>query len=103
MRHIDSTATVSETTAREVGIYRHAVVRGSDLADGVTIGDFSRVEHCRLGENVEIQRGNHIYSTSVGRRTYTGHDCTIWNAAIGSFCSLSWNVSIGGVNTTTAA
>ncbi|HIQ81017.1 MAG TPA: CatB-related O-acetyltransferase [Candidatus Scatavimonas merdigallinarum] len=39
-----------------------------------------------------------IYSSCIGRYTYTGRNFTAWHCTVGGFCSVSWNVSIGGAN-----
>ncbi|MBQ9229395.1 MAG: CatB-related O-acetyltransferase [Eubacterium sp.] len=39
-----------------------------------------------------------LFHVSLGRYTYTGKNFTAWHCQIGSFCSISWNVSIGGAN-----
>ena len=60
------------------------------------MGDFCLVEGSELGENTLLQRYNTVYRSRIGRYTYTGRNTAIWYAEIGAFCSLSWNVSIGG-------
>lgn len=64
----------------------------------VSIGDETRIENCELGEFVNLQRYGMIYHTKIGRYTYTGRNFVAWHSNIGSFCSISWNVSIGGGN-----
>lgn len=64
----------------------------------VSIGDETRIEDCELGEFVNLQRYGMIYHTKIGRYTYTGRNFVAWHCNIGSFCSISWNVSIGGGN-----
>lgn len=93
------TAVVDNVKAGEgTGIYRHAYVKNTELGDSCSIGDYSRIEDSRMSEHVIIQRNNMIYSGDIGRYTYTGRNTTIWHSQIGAFCSLSWNVSIGGAN-----
>lgn len=79
-------------------IYKECKVVNSYLEDNVTIGDFSRVFNSKFYEHVNIQRNALIYSTDFGRFTYTGRNFTSWHSKIGAFCSISWNVSIGGAN-----
>lgn len=79
-------------------IYKNCFVNECEIGDNTTIGDFSRVENTNLDSNVKIQRNNMIYSTDIGIYTYTGKNTTIWNSSIGKFCSISWNVNIGGAN-----
>lgn len=84
-----------ETGAR---VYKHCYVSGCHLSEGSIVGDYSRVERTRLGQRVRLQRYQVIYDSAIGRNTYTGRNFTAWHCEIGSFCSISWNVSIGGAN-----
>lgn len=43
-----------------------------------------------------INSGCNIFNVKFGRYSYCGHDCTIINAEIGSFCSIASGVIIGG-------
>ncbi len=79
-------------------IYKDCDVRNCILGEETTVGDFSRLANCILAEHVIIQRNNMIYDAKLGRYSYTGKNATIWHSEIGAFCSLSWNVSIGGAN-----
>ncbi len=79
-------------------IYKECKVVNCSLDSNVTIGDYSRVFNSKFGENVALQRNAMVYSTDIGRYTYTGKNFTSWHSKIGTFCSISWNVSIGGAN-----
>lgn len=79
-------------------IYKNTCVERTQLGEHVTIGDFSRVGDSVLEERVALQRNNMIYNARIGRYSYTGKNTTVWHADIGAFCSISWNVSIGGAN-----
>ncbi len=79
-------------------VYKDCVVSDSRLADGATVGDFSRLSDCVLGEKAAIQRYAQMFSVEMGRYSYTGRSFTAWHCKIGAFCSISWNVSIGGAN-----
>lgn len=83
---------LSETTK----IWNNVYARNLTTENDVSIGDFSRIENCRFGSYVNIQRNNLIYDSTVGRYTYTGRNFNCWHSRIGAFCSISWNVSIGG-------
>ncbi|MCR5041117.1 MAG: CatB-related O-acetyltransferase [Clostridia bacterium] len=39
-----------------------------------------------------------LYSVRMGRHSYTGKNFTAWHCEIGAFCSISWNVSVGGAD-----
>lgn len=79
-------------------IYKNCHVVNSELKSRATIGDNSRVGYSLFGEHVGIQRNAMIYSSEFGRYTYTGKNFTSWHCKVGAFCSISWNVSIGGAN-----
>ena len=51
-----------------------------------------------FAENVLIAQANLIDSSAFGRYSYTGRNTIVLHANIGAFCSISWNVSIGGAN-----
>ena len=76
------------TGAPTAKIYKSTRVEDTVLGEYVTVGDFSRLGGCRLDEHV----------VTMGRYSYTGRNTTAWHADIGSFCSISWNVSIGGAD-----
>lgn len=78
--------------------YRDVSVSGTDADENVTIGDFSKVKDSKLLYAVRIDRNNGVYSSSIGRYSYTGKNTIIMHADIGAFCSISWNVTIGGAN-----
>jgi len=78
--------------------YRNVSVSGTEADENVTIGDFSKVTDSKLSCAVRIDRNNGVYSSSIGRYSYTGKNTIILHADIGAFCSISWNVTIGGAN-----
>jgi len=73
-----------------------AELRNSKIGSKVTIGDSSIVLETRLESNIFINRRNYIFNSDIGRFTYTGLGAVIFSSKIGRFCSLSWNISIGG-------
>ncbi|MEE1125136.1 MAG: CatB-related O-acetyltransferase [Acutalibacteraceae bacterium] len=96
---VSETASVQKVQgAVSAKIYNNCRVVDTTLADNATIGDNSRVFNSSLGNEVHIQREAMMYSTVVGDYTYTGRNFTAWHSKIGKFCSISWNVSIGGAN-----
>lgn len=96
---IDPSAFVENTQLGEgAQIWKYAFVRNCELSDFSKINDFSRIEHCQLGIHTDIQRYAMCYYTAFGNYTYTGRNFVSWHCKIGKFCSISWNVSIGGAN-----
>lgn len=54
------------------------------------------VSKSTIHKTAKIQAGSNISHSTFGRYSYCGNDCRINNAEIGSFCSVSNNVHIGG-------
>lgn len=79
-------------------IYKEVDIVNTSVRDHASIGDFSKVKDSWLSEYTRIDRLNHIEGTRLGRFSYTGRNTMCLYATIGSFCSISWNVSIGGAN-----
>lgn len=68
------------------------------VGEHCTIGDYSELIKSEISDYVVINRRNYISDSQIAMGTYTGHNVTIKNTQIGKFCSLSWNLSIGGKN-----
>lgn len=79
-------------------IYLNTTVEGSTIDDGASVGDFSKVTNSNLAEFSRIDRNNHVDTVDLGRYSYTGRNTVLLHCEIGSFCSLSWNVSVGGAD-----
>ena len=79
-------------------IYDRGELKKSTIGDYVTIGNDSVVDNCFLEGNNSINRRNFILRSEIGKFTYTGIGTSIRTAKVGRFCSISWNVSIGGGN-----
>lgn len=79
-------------------IYKGARVINCKMGDHVAINDFTVAQESNFEGRNTMQRNNAIYNSKIGRYTYTGRNTHIWHAEVGAFCSISWNVSIGGAN-----
>jgi len=98
-KYIDESAKVINTIlGTDSQIWKNAHVVNCELGNSTIIGDFGRTEDSFFDNNVNIQRNALIYSTKIGKYTYTGRNFVAWHSKIGSFCSISWNVSVGGAN-----
>lgn len=73
-------------------------VSDSSIGDYSSVGDYSKVINSTLSDYVRIDRNNHVDSSLIGRYSYTGKNTTILHAQVGSFTSISWNVTLGGAN-----
>lgn len=97
--YIHDSAEVSNIELGEgAKIYKNTFVKNTILGIEVKVGDFSRIENSCFGRNVDIQRFAMIYDSHMGDYSYCGRNFTCWHAKIGKFCSISWNVGIGGAN-----
>lgn len=76
----------------------NAYVKNTKVGNQTIIRDGSRIENSNLGINVDLQRNAMIYNTFIDNYTYTGRNFVSWHSKIGKYCSISWNVSIGGAN-----
>lgn len=81
-----------------IRIFKDAWVKDCILKNNVLIRNHCRLENCFLGNYVQLQRNAMMYHVVIGERTYTGKNFTAWHCRIGKYCSISWNVSIGGAN-----
>lgn len=96
---VHKTADVADINLQEGSkIFKEVYVRKSKVGSQTKIGDFSRIENSDFGNCIEIQRHAMIYNSMIGDYSYTGRNFVCWYAKIGKFCSISWNVSIGGAN-----
>lgn len=80
----------------ECEILEEAEIRNSLLGNHLFIDKYTRVLNSSLGDWVRLEQNNHIIHSTLGRYCYTGANTAIKNAEMGSFNSISWNVSIGG-------
>jgi len=94
----DSAKIASSTYGSGLKLYRNAELRHSVIGNFVQLGDDSIVLKSNLESNIAINRRNFIQESHIGRFTYTGFNTVVRGADIGRFCSISWNVSIGGKN-----
>jgi virginiamycin A acetyltransferase len=89
---------MSNSIDNTVKIYNRTTIVNSSILSDSSIGDFTKVVNCRIDNNVRIDRNNHLDSSEVGSFSYTGKNTTILHAQIGKFCSISWNVTVGGAD-----
>lgn len=77
-------------------IFKEVSVKRSQLGEMNSIGDQTIILDSILENNVLLNRRNYITQSRIGRYSYTGANTQIKAAMVGRFCSISWNVSIGG-------
>jgi len=92
---VDKESTVSKKNVR---IFSKSRIIKSVINKNVVIGNDSRITESKLENCVEIARRNNIKYSSIGAYSYTGENTVILMSTIGKYCSISWNVTIGGAN-----
>ncbi|WPR77832.1 CatB-related O-acetyltransferase [Algoriphagus sp. NG3] len=97
--YIAESASISNSTlGLRSKIYKNALVKGSLIGDNSIVGDNAIIDESEIGSCSSINRSNFIFRSKIGDYSYTGINTSARSAVIGSFCSLAWNVSIGGGN-----
>lgn len=89
---------VESELGSDVKVYSLAEIVGSTINDLSIVGDQAIIIDSQLGKYVSINRRNYILRSRIGRSSYTGIGTSIRSSTVGNFCSISWNVSIGGGN-----
>lgn len=56
----------------------------------------SAVKNCSFGIDSKAGSGSHLVNVRMGKHSYCGYDCEIYNCSIGNFCSIANYVCIGG-------
>jgi len=82
----------------ESKIFKEAHVTNSYIARDASVGDYSKVKKSMLSQGVRIDRNNYLDGVGLGQFSYTGKNTLLIRSNIGAFCSISWNVSVGGAD-----
>ncbi len=82
----------------DIKIYNGASVKDSSIKSKVSVGNDSVITESNIGDGTAINRRNYILKSTVGKYSYTGIGSMILSSVVGNFCSISWNVSIGGAD-----
>ncbi len=97
MGYVDESATIINSEIGEgTRIFKNAFVRNSSLGEKCLVSDSCRVEDSRFGFFSWLYPNGIMYSTSIDDYSYIQKNGSVWHSSIGKFCSISWNVSIGG-------
>lgn len=81
-----------------VQLWNNTYLVNDEFGDGCVVREFVRTERSKFLKHNDLQRYSMIYDSEMGPYSYCGKNFTCWHAKIGAFCSISWNVSIGGAN-----
>lgn len=97
MGYVDESATVINSEIGEgTRIFKNAFVRNCSFGEKCLVSDQCRVEDSKFGYFSWLYPNGIMYSTSIDDYSYIQKNGSIWHSSIGKFCSISWNVSIGG-------
>lgn len=53
-------------------------------------------KNCKFATDAKAESGSHLVNVSMGKYSFCGYDCEIYNCNIGKFCSIANHVCIGG-------
>ena len=77
-------------------VFNNAFIRSSTIAEDCLVSDSCRIEDSQMALKAWLYPNGTVYASSIGAYSYAQKNSSIWHASIGKFCSISWNVSIGG-------
>ena len=78
--------------------YRDVIVRYSSIGDNSILADDVFITDSTIGRYCTVERRGMLFNSIIGDYSYTGYNTVVKHAKIGKFCSISWNVSVGGAN-----
>ncbi len=94
---IDKTAQVIDSNISDSAkIYRNVIIKTSTLNEECIVGDMCRIEESHLGFKTQVYPFGIMYNSKLGDYSYIQKNSSVWHCEIGKYCSISWNVSIGG-------
>jgi virginiamycin A acetyltransferase len=96
---ISETAVVRDSQVGKMcKIYDFARVDRSSMGQMSTVGENCIVIDCKTEGYNSLNRRNFLLRSVVGHFSYTCVNTLIRQSSVGRYCSISWNVSIGGGN-----
>lgn len=90
--------TINSEVSESSKIYQGARIQNSSLGENSVVGNFTRIDYSELSAFCRIDRNSHLYFTKMGIHSYSGINMVSMYSTIGKFCSIAWNVSIGGAD-----
>jgi acetyltransferase-like isoleucine patch superfamily enzyme len=81
-----------------VSFFGGSEVENSLIGSDVIVGNDAIVIDSEIGDFISINRRNYILKSCIGSFSYTGIGTSIRSAQVGKFCSLAWDIFIGGGN-----
>jgi acetyltransferase-like isoleucine patch superfamily enzyme len=79
-------------------VFSRVLIKNSSIDEKCLVADNAVIDASNLAEHVEIDRQCYIQNANIGCGSYIRKSSVVKYSNIGNFCSISWNVSIGGTN-----
>ncbi len=83
---------------KDVRQYEGVILRNMTVGDDVILGDHVFAVDSVIGNHCTVERRGMVFNSCIGDYSYTGYNAVIKHVQIGRYCSLSWNVSLGGAD-----
>lgn len=94
---VDATSKISNSNiSNDARIYKNVIIRDSSIGSKCIVGDMCHVDKSVMEHFTQLYPFGTFNSSHIGPYSYIQKNCSVWHATIGSYCSISWNVSIGG-------
>lgn len=95
---VDSDLTAADNDDSNINIYEFSQIFCSTIGKNTVVGTYSRLDTCTLAGENYINRRCMLSHVDFGAYSYMGYNNIVRYCSIGKFCSLAWNISIGGDN-----
>jgi len=76
---------------------KNTLIKKNNLAKSVKIGANVELINCLAHENVSFAHHSSVKNSSIGKYTSIGRYTKITHADIGSFCAISWDLTINAI------
>lgn len=87
---------INSNISEDARIFRDVRIVNSEIGSLCCVGDDCDIENSILCDKTELGRRNLLRKVTLGKGSYTGTNTILKNSAIGKYCCLGWNISIGG-------
>lgn len=84
--------------APDAKLYRNVFCRNATVGSHAVLGDDAFIAESSIGNFCIVQRRGMVCDSSLDDHSFISYNTVVKRANIGKFCSISWNVSVGGVD-----
>lgn len=71
------------------------ICHNTNIGKHVSLGQFSKIENSILRDHAIIGTSCGVTNSIVGYATHINKNTNIWEATLGNYCAIAWNVTIG--------